>query len=62
MYGMKLARPITPSSEYVAPISFFAKMGSIGLCIPYDVPIIKATAKINHNVLFIIFRGKTESI
>ena len=30
MYGTKFASPIIPNSEYVAPITFFAKIGRIG--------------------------------
>jgi len=30
MYGTKFANPIRPNSEYVAPITFFAKIGNIG--------------------------------
>jgi hypothetical protein len=34
MYGIKLVNPINPSSEYVAPIIFFANIGKIGPCNP----------------------------
>ena len=34
MYGTKFVNPINPSSEYVAPITFFAKIGKIGPCNP----------------------------
>ncbi len=39
---MKLVNPINPSSEYVAPMTFFANNGRIGPCSPYEIPMIKA--------------------
>ena len=56
MYGIKFASPIKPSSEYDAPIIFFANIGSIGPCNPYEIPMIKPVRFTNTSTLFICMR------
>src|SRR3989304_9859210 len=53
MYGIKFERPIRPKSKYDAPITSFEKTGTIGLCIPYDIPTISAVAYTKISGLFI---------
>ncbi len=50
---MKLVNPINPSSEYVAPMTFFANNGKIGPCSPYEIPMIKAVMLTRIRALFI---------
>ena len=53
MYGIKFVNPINPSSEYVAPITFFANTGKIGPCSPYEIPMIKPVMLTSIRTLFI---------
>src|SRR5574342_920684 len=52
MYGIKFERPIRPRSKYDAPITSFEKTGTIGLCIPYDIPTINAVTYTRISGLF----------
>ena len=56
MYGIKFASPMIPSSEYVAPIIFFANTGKIGPCNPYEIPMIKPVMLTSIRTLFICMR------